>query len=282
MTVYPLIFHIGPLMITGFGIMMMVAFLMAGWAIQRRLQEMNFSTLYAEHIVIAAVIGGILGAKLWYVALHQDFGQFFSRGGLVWYGGFVGGAVAVLFIGWRDRVPTRITLEVTAPALALGHGLGRVGCFLIQDDYGIPTSLPWGMRFPHGYPPSTVQNLRAWGAEVPADALPTDVLAVHPTQLYEVAALLFVFWLLWRLRNHQHAAGWLFSTYLVCVGIERFLVEFIRAKDDRLLGALTLAQGTSLAVLALGIVLMTILWQRSDLVVPAEARVLQHTAAAKR
>ena len=282
MTIYPLIFHVGPLMITGFGIMMMVAFLMAGWVIQRRLQEMNFSTLYAEHIVIAAVIGGILGAKLWYLALHQDFGQFFSRGGLVWYGGFVGGAAAVLLNGWRERVPTRITLEVTAPVLALGQGLGRVGCFLVQDDYGVPTSLPWGVRFPQGYPPSTAQNLRAWGVDVPADALPTDVLAVHPTQLYEVAALLFVFWLLWRLRDHRHAAGWLFGTYLACVGIERFLVEFIRAKDDRFLGSLTIAQAMSLAVLTLGVVLMAAFWRKRDVVVPAEARVLRETPTAKR
>lgn len=279
MTVYPLIFHLGPLMITGFGIMMMVAFLMAGWAIQHSLVDMKLSGAYAEHVVVAAVIGGIVGAKFWYVALHQDFGQFFSRGGLVWYGGFIGGAAAVLLNGWRKHVPMRLTFEVAAPALALGHSLGRVGCFLVQDDYGVPTTLPWGMRFPEGYPPSTAGNLRAWGIDVPADALPTDVLPVHPTQLYEVAALMFVFWLLWRMRNHRHAVGWLFSVYLILVGVERFLVEFIRAKDDRLLGPLTLAQATSLVIVVLGVVVAALLWRKDEFQVPSGATVLREQPA---
>jgi phosphatidylglycerol:prolipoprotein diacylglycerol transferase len=279
MTLYPLIFNVGPLMITGFGIMMMVAFLFAGWAIQKNLLDKRLSGVYAEHIVIAAVIGGIIGAKLWYVALQQDLGQFFSRGGLVWYGGFVGGAAAVLFNGWRQRVPARITCEIAAPALALGHSLGRVGCFLVQDDYGVPTSLPWGVKFPEGYPPTTAQDLRAWGIEVPADALPTDVLAVHPTQLYEVAALMFVFWLLWRMRSHRHGVGWLFGAYLVFVGVERFLIEFIRAKDDRFIGALTLAQVASVAVVVLGIAIMAVLWRNDELEIPPEAKVLTRVAA---
>jgi len=282
MTVFPLIFHLGPLMITGFGIMMMVAFLMAGWTIQLRLRDMKRGSLYAEHVVVAAVIGGILGAKLWYVVLHQDLGQFLGRGGLVWYGGLAGGAAAVLLNGWRERVPTGLTLEVTAPALALGHGLGRVGCFLVQDDYGVPTSLPWGLKFPQGYPPSTAQNLRAWDVDVPPDALPSDVLAVHPTQLYEVAALLFVFWLLWSLRRHQHAAGWLFGVYLICTGVERFMVEFIRAKDDRLLGPITIAQATALLLMIVGSLLLASRWKKHALVIPAESKVLQEEPAAKR
>ena len=281
MTVYPLLFNIGPLMITGFGIMMMVGFLMVGWLIQQRLKELGLSSIYAEHMVIAAVVGGILGAKLWFVILHQDLGQLVSRGGLVWYGGFAGGAAAVLFNGWRSRVPMRFTMELAAPALALGHGLGRVGCFLVQDDYGVPTSVPWGMKFPQGYPATTVQNLRAWGVDVPADALPTDVLAVHPTQLYEVAALLFIFWLLWRWRNHNHAAGWLFSAYLVLAGIERFLVEFIRAKDDRLAGPLTIAQVASIGLIVLGVALMARWWKKDDLKIPKEAAILKGGAKPK-
>jgi len=274
MTVYPLLFQVGPLMITGFGIMMMIGFLMAGWVVQRNLLERDYSPAYAEHMIIAAVVGGIIGAKLWYVALH-GIQHLFSRGGLVWYGGFVGGAVAVLLNGWRSRVPTRFTFELAAPALALGHGLGRVGCFLIQDDYGVPTSLPWGMRFPRGYPPTTAAELQRLGADVPADALPTDVLAVHPTQLYEVAALLFIFWLLWRLRVHQHAMGWLFAVYLVAVGIERFLVEFIRAKDDRLLGMFTLAQAMSVAMVLLGVALLVHWRRKHEFEIPKEAAILR-------
>jgi phosphatidylglycerol:prolipoprotein diacylglycerol transferase len=130
------------------------------------------------------------------------------------------------------------------------------------------------MRFPQGYPPSTAADLQRMGVDIPANIPPTEVLAVHPTQLYEVAALMFIFWLLWRLRDHQHAVGWLFAGYLVAVGIERFLVEFIRAKDDRLLGTFTLAQGMSVVLIVLGITLMSKWWQKDDLKIPKEASVL--------
>jgi phosphatidylglycerol:prolipoprotein diacylglycerol transferase len=279
MTVYPLIIHLGSFMITGFGIMMMVGFLMAGWVIQKDLRRRGFGPVYAEHIIVAGVVGGVLGAKLWFVALYQDPGQLLSRGGLVWYGGFIGGAAAVLLNGWRKHVPMRFTLELSAPALALGHSLGRLGCFLIQDDYGVPTSLPWGMKFPEGFPATTAAALQRFGVEVPPDALPTDVLAVHPTQLYEVAALMFLFWLLWRLKVHKHAMGWLFAVYLVAVGIERFLVEFLRAKDDRFFGTLTLAQVTSLAVILLGAVLMARWRSKEDFKIPKEATVLNEGLA---
>jgi len=275
MTVYPLIFHIGPLPITGFGVMMLCGFWMAGWAIQKELLQKGLSPVYADYIIIAGVIGGIVGAKLWYVALHPSPGALFNRAGLVWYGGFLGGTAAILLNGWRIRVPTRFTMEITAPAVAVGHSLGRVGCFLVQDDYGVPTSLPWGLRFPEGVPPTTAYYLRATGADVPADALPNDVLAVHPTQLYEVAALMFVFWMLWRMRNHGHAVGWLAGVYLVAVGLERFLVEFIRAKDDRLLGTFTLAQLASVGVVVAGAALVMRWWKPDDLVIPRNVPVLK-------
>lgn len=254
MTVYPLAVSIFGLEITGFGVMMMLGFLAAGWVMQRELQRRGLNPEFSADVVVAGVVGGILGARLWYMALHG--GPLFSRAGLVWYGGFVGGVVAVVATGWWKRVPIRFTFELAAPALALGHGLGRVGCFLVQDDYGVPTSLPWGMKFPQGQPATTAASLARWGADIPAGTPPNTVLAVHPTQLYEVAALLFVFWLLWRLRRHEHAVGWLFGAYLVAIGIERFLVEFVRAKDDRLLGPLTLAQGTSVLLLVIGLVLV--------------------------
>lgn len=257
MTVYPLTVSLFGLEITGFGVMMMLGFLAAGWVMQRELQRRGLNPEYSADIVVAGVVGGILGARLWYMALHG--GPLLSRAGLVWYGGFLGGVAAVVAMSWWKRVPLRFTFELAAPALALGHGLGRVGCFLVQDDYGVPTTLPWGMRFPQGQPPTTGAALARWGVELPTGTEPGALLAVHPTQLYEVAALLFVFWLLWRLRRHEHAVGWLFGVYLVAIGLERFLVEFVRAKDDRLVGALTLAQVTSLVLLFVGLGLLALL-----------------------
>ncbi|HEV8453631.1 MAG TPA: prolipoprotein diacylglyceryl transferase [Gemmatimonadales bacterium] len=261
MTVYPFIIHLGPLEITGYGLMLMVAFLMGGWLIARQLRENNLREDYAADIVAAAVIGGIIGAKLWYVALTRDPGALFSRGGLVWYGGFIGGALAVILNGWRLRVPLRWTMQLAAPALAAAYALGRVGCFLVNDDYGGPTNLPWGVKFPNGSPPSTAANLHGFGVSVSPGIDPSTVLTVHPTQLYEVAAMLVVFAVLWVLRKKGRPVGWLFGVYLVFAGIERFLVEILRAKDDRLLGPFTIAQLTSVILVALGTVLMA-MWRR--------------------
>jgi phosphatidylglycerol:prolipoprotein diacylglycerol transferase len=261
MTVYPFIIHLGPLEITGYGLMLMVAFLMGGWLIARQLRENNLREDYAADMVAAAVVGGIIGAKLWYVALTRDPGALFSRGGLVWYGGFIGGALGVILNGWRLRVPLRWTMQLAAPALAAAYALGRVGCFLVNDDYGQPTNLPWGVKFPNGSPPSTAANLHGFGVTLSPGVDPSTVMTVHPTQLYEVAAMLVAFAVLWVLRKKGRPVGWLFGVYLVFAGIERFLVEIVRAKDDRLLGPFTIAQLASVILVAIGTLLM-VMWRR--------------------
>lgn len=252
MTVYPFVLRLGPLELTGYGLMMMVAFLMAGWAIQLDLRQRGLDEDYAADIVIAGVIGGLVGAKLWYVFLTGETDALFRRGGFVWYGGFLGAVLAILGNGWRRRVPARFTAEICAAPLALGYALGRVGCFLVNDDYGIPSNLPWAMKFPAGLPPTTVANLQAMGVNFPPGTDPMEVVAVHPTQIYETVIMMLVFWWLWRRRDHGHAIGWLFAWYLVFAGAERFLVEILRAKDDRLLGPLTLAQAMSVLLIVVG------------------------------
>lgn len=256
MNVYPFIIHLGPLEITGYGIMMMLGFLVGGWLITLELRRRQLREEYSADIVVAAVIGGVIGAKLWYVVLTRDPGALFSRGGLVWYGGFIGGAVAVLLNGWRRRVPLRWTMHLAAPALAAAYALGRIGCFLINDDYGRPTDLPWAVKFPQGYPPSTVSNLNHLGISTPAGLDPTTVLAVHPTQLYEAAIMLGVFALLWVWRRKPGGTGWLFGAYLILGGAERFLIEILRAKDDRFLGPFTLAQLASVLLVIIGAALI--------------------------
>jgi phosphatidylglycerol:prolipoprotein diacylglycerol transferase len=257
-TVYPFNFHVGPLNVTGYGIMLMVGFLVGGWLMDHDLHERKLRHDYAADMTVAAVIGGVLGAKLWYVAATGELSSLFSRGGLVWYGGFIGGVAVVLLNGWRLKVPMQWTMELTAPALAAAYALGRVGCFLVGDDYGVPTTLPWGVKFPQGIPPTTAEALaRDFQVPLQPGVSPETVLAVHPTQLYETIAMIAVFMLLWRLRKHTHGTGWLFGLYLVLAGAERFLVEFVRAKSDRLLGPLTLAQLTALAIILVGGVLLT-------------------------
>jgi phosphatidylglycerol:prolipoprotein diacylglycerol transferase len=264
MTVHPFIIHLGPLEVTGYGIMLVVAFLMAGWLIARQLREAGLKEDSAADMVAAAVVGGIIGAKLWYVALTGDPDALLSRGGLVWYGGFIGGALAVILNSWRVGVPLRWTMQLAAPALAAGYALGRVGCFLVNDDYGRPTDLPWGVKFPEGLPASTAENLKnLFGIPIPAGLDPAAVLAVHPTQLYEVAAMLVAFAVLWSLRKSGRPVGWLFGLYLVFAGVERFLVEILRAKDDRFLGPFTLAQLTSVIIVVIGMSLLYA-WRRGQ------------------
>jgi phosphatidylglycerol:prolipoprotein diacylglycerol transferase len=203
------------------------------------------------------VIGGIIGAKLWYVAVSQDMHALFSRGGLVWYGGFIGGTAAVILNGWRLRVPLRWTMQLVAPALPAAYALGRIGCFLVNDDYGRPTDLPWAVKFPRGLPPSTAASMeQLFGIPVPPGTDPSTVLAVHPTQIYEAILMLAAFMWLWTVRKSDRPIGWIFGVYLVIAGVERFLIEILRAKDDRFLGPFTLAQLTSVILVAIGIWVM--------------------------
>jgi phosphatidylglycerol:prolipoprotein diacylglycerol transferase len=117
--------------------------------------------------------------------------------------------------------------------LSIGYAVGRIGCFLVGDDYGRPTDSWVGLAFPNGTPPSTAGNLRhSFGVDVPDSVPDWEVLRVHPTQLYETAIMLVVFVILWRLRRHPHRAGWLFMLYLVLAGLERAFVEIFRAKDQ--------------------------------------------------
>jgi len=256
-TAYPLVIRLGGFEVTGFGIMMMVGFLMGGWIIDRDLRRRSLNPDYASDIVFAAVIGGIVGAKLWYVALHGP-DALFSRGGLVWYGGFAGGTLAVVINGWLKKVPFWWTAQLVAPALPAAYALGRVGCFMVGDDYGYPTDVPWAVAFPQGLPPTTVRNLAEFGWTAPAGLDPNTVLAVHPTQLYEVGIMTAAFMLIWKLADRPWGTGWLFGLYLALAGAERFFVELFRAKDDRFLAGFTVAQAASVAILLIGVAMIAL------------------------
>jgi len=257
MTVYPLLIHLGRFTLTGYGIMMMLGFLVAGWIYSRELQRRSLDPAIAWDTVVIAVAGGLAGSKLYFAISVGRIGALFSRGGLVWYGGLAGGAAAVLAYMWLRKLPVRVLLDAVSPALVVGYLLGRVGCFMVNDDYGLPSRLPWAVAFPNGSPPSTARILHEqFHATIAAGISPDQVLTVHPTQLYEIALSFVVFWLLWRHREHRHAAGWLFGLYLVLSSVERIIAEIFRAKDDRIFGAVTVAQLLSVAIIVVGALLM--------------------------
>jgi phosphatidylglycerol---prolipoprotein diacylglyceryl transferase len=159
----------------------------------------------------------------------------FSRGGMSWFGGFAGGLLAGAWVMHRRRLPVLAVLAAATPGLTIGHMIGRVGCFLVGDDYGRPTDLPWAIAFPQGLPPTSER--------------------VHPTQLYEAVALLPLAVLLLRWRRRGRSDSFVLGAYLLAAGLIRFLIEFVRV-NERVLGALTIAHLASLAVIGAGAALL--------------------------
>lgn len=243
---YPEI-HIGPLTLQSYGIMFALAFLAGGALIWKRLGEIGKPVDWAYEVVFAALIGGVVGGRVYFVVQNYSLvegdllGNLFSGGGLVWYGGAIGGALAVAAWAWWRRFLNFALLDLAAPALALGYAIGRCGCQLSGDgDYGKPFSGFTAMSYPNG-------------------TLPTD-RTVYPAPIYETLAMGLGAWVLWQLRDRVRA-GCLFALYLVYAGAERFLIEFIRRNHRTVLG-LTDAQLESIAMLVIGLVWIAIVVRR--------------------
>lgn len=232
-----------------FGIFFALNFLCWAAVVARRLREIGRPVDWAYELLFASLIGGLVGARLYFVAQNWDevqgdlLGNLFSGSGLVWYGGLIGGVIAVLlWAWWRDFLRLAL-LDLAAPALALGYAIGRIGCQISGDgDYGTTSSLPWAMGYPDGAVPT------APGVEV------------HPTPMYETLSMGLFALVLWRLRDRL-VAGALFGIYLVGAGLERFLVEFVRRNDEALAG-LTAAQLESLALVIGGAIWLAVLYAR--------------------
>lgn len=260
---YPILIEIGGVPITTFGLMMFLSFLSAAWILSRQLERRGIRPEFAWDVLVWVAFGGIAGAKLYYHALHwQDFlanplGELLSRGGLVWYGGLIGGVLAYYWQVKRHKLPMGMAFDATAPALMFAYAVGRMGCFLVGDDYGLPTDSWIGMAFPQGAPPSTAGYLRSIGAEVPAMIPDSAIITVHPTQLYEIGAALVLFVVLWKLSAKRLRPGQLFGLYLGLYGFERFLIEFVRAKGDRIFLGLSTSQAMSLLLIGFAVYLWT-------------------------
>jgi phosphatidylglycerol---prolipoprotein diacylglyceryl transferase len=243
---YPEI-EIGPVTLQTFGLMFALAFLGAGALIWKRFGELGKPVDWAYEMGFAALVGGVIGSRLYFILDNYSevsddlLGNLFSGSGLTWYGGAIGGAIAVcLWARWRGFLNLTL-LDVAAPALALGYAIGRVGCQLSGDgDYGKAWDGPWAMSYPDGTVPTTEE--------------------VHPTPVYEALAMGIGAWILWRLRDRVRA-GVLFALYLLYAGAERFLVEFLRRNEEAALG-LTMAQFESLVMMAAGAIWIAVVARR--------------------
>ena len=254
---HPFAYKFGFFGFTGFGIAILLCFLVGQVVAQRELERRGYDPDPVSDMIFAAVIGGLLGAKLYYVVVLGHWDAFFDRGGFVFWGGLIGGTLAVMAVVVRKRLGLMRMFDVSAAACAAAYAVGRTGCWAVGDDYGRPWNGLLAVAFPEGAPPSTAGIMaREFGVVPPAGATLNTVLSVYPTQLYEVALGLVMFGILWRMRDHKHAEGWLFGVYCVLAGVERFIIEFFRAKDDRLMAGLTYAQVIALVFIAAGVVWM--------------------------
>ena len=252
-------FGLGPLQITGFGLAVVAAFGIAQVVVMRELARRGHEghAAAAPDVVLAALVGTLVGAKLYFVALTGDVSAIWSRGGFVFWGGFMGSVLACFALIRAKKLSFARYADVAGIAIAAGYAVGRTGCWAVGDDYGRPWDGPLAVTFPNGAPPTTAEVLRGMFSASLPPGLPADaVVAVHPTQLYETAMGLAMFAVLWRLRAHRHAEGWLFGMYCVLAGAERFIVEFFRAKDDRFFGPFTSAQVIAVAVALVGVLVM--------------------------
>jgi len=231
---YPILFRVFDFPISSFGVMMAVGFLVAAWIVSRRLREYGLDPEHASTILLYAMLGGVVGAKLYFaidvgIRTHEPFlGLLFARAGMTWYGGLFGGAVAVLLATRIHKLPTRLVASCVGLAAPFGQACGRVGCFLVGDDYGRPSDLPWAVAFPNGAPPTLVP--------------------VHPTQLYEVLWLLVAGAVLWKRRARS---PFLFGEYMIANGVGRFFIEILRVNPRVGLG-LTEPQWIAIALIVLG------------------------------
>jgi len=235
---YPELFHIGGFTMNSYGLMMALAFVSAGLVAHWQFKKRGVKPDFIYPLLIAAVIGGLLGAKIHYLILHPEQfpGNLWSGSGLVWFGGLFGAVLAVVIVTRFGKQRLAAIMDAGAVAVPMGYVFGRIGCFLRGCCHGQPTDLPWGISFPQGIPP-TPEGVR-----------------VHPTQLYSCFASLVIFALLaWVIGPRLKREGSLMFAYAILAGIERLLVEFIRTNEVVALG-LTQQQWIAIAIVVVGAV----------------------------
>jgi len=237
----PILFEYDPLRIGVYGVMLAIGLLCASWVLKREFRRRNLDSTLADSVAFAAMVGGIIGAKVFHVLEypHNFFtaplGTLFSTLGWAWYGGFLGGAAAVLFILRRNNALNWPAVDAIAPALVTGYFFGRGGCELSGDGcYGIPTDLPWARSYPNGIVP-TLDH-------------------VHPTPIYEMIQMVCIFGILWALRDKLRP-GMTFGLYLILMALARFFVEFVRLTPEVFIG-LTVHQWVSIGLVLIGLYLI--------------------------
>jgi phosphatidylglycerol:prolipoprotein diacylglycerol transferase len=262
--VHPIAFHLGPLTIHWYGIMIAVAFLVGLWTASRRAPRENISGERIADIVLWLMAGGILGARLVYVTTYwkdefadQPLSEIFmiQHGGLVYYGGLIGASLAgFIYIRWK-KLPLWKVADVLAPSIALGNFFGRIGCFFNGCCYGYPAHLPWAVQFPN--------QSYAWYQQYQQGLVGKTgpSLPVHPTELYDAVNNVLLYLLLAWLFRRKKFDGQVFATYLVGYAITRTIMEYFRGDypSDHIHYGLTPGMLVSIPILIVGLALGAVL-----------------------
>ena len=266
---YPILFQFGPLTIYSFGAFMALAALSAAWVVHAELKRRGYDTELASTIVFAAAVGGLLGARIlfiieeWNNFLAAPMNYILTGAGFTWYGGFLGGVIAVSWVMKKNNIPWLVGADIAGPALALAYGVGRIGCHVAGDgDWGRVTDVPWGVAY--------TRAIVGWADPNTGIPYPPGV-RVHPTPIYEFIAGVVVFGILWSLRKRDYAPGTIAWLYLILSGFARFIVELWRINPPLALG-LSEAQWFSVVLMILGFIL---LFMRG---VKSRARIYPHSS----
>ena len=285
---YPIIFQYNNLVISSYGLMLMLAFLICNYLMKRHFKSINIDEKVADDLIFYAAIGGILGSKIYYIIEFWDTGEGYNNllglmnifsgivnlnssmifsginqfgSGLVFLGGLIGGLFTVSIYIYKNNLNWFRVSDWVAPFLALGHSIGRIGCFLVGDCYGHPCTLPWAVSFKNGLPPTTYEsfkyNYHDWfvNNNMSSTYMPNDIIYVHPTQLYESFIYLILFFYLNHIRSKKQYNGQIFLEYLFFAGIGRFIIEFFRLNPTYLFD-LTGAQYISMLMIFISSILM--------------------------
>lgn len=244
---YPVLFDLGGLEIRSYTVLVDIGIIVGAIFAYLEAKRSGFNLNRFVDVLMITVIVAIIGARVYYIVLNlPEFNADWTRawqlwlGGLAFHGGLAGGALAIIFMAWRQRLPIWHLADIGAIGVAVGQGIGRLGCFLNGCCYGGPTNVPWGVVFP------------ALGDE-----------HRHPTQVYEAIGYLSLFALLWGMRKRKPFHGFLFGSYMVLHGAIRFAVEGLR-DDSVFLGGFRVAQLVSLAEIVIALCIITYLWRRAS------------------
>ena len=239
---YPVLFRVGDISVSSFSVMVLLGFLTAYILGESEFKRKGINGNLVDLLLIATVIGGLGGAKILFLYQQVPITSFIAdpvrylASGFTFFGGLIGAVVLTWLVTQMKRLSFLTVTDLMCPLLIIAYAIGRIGCLLVGDDYGIPSDLPWAMSFPEGSPPTT--------------------LRVHPTQLYDTICMTILFAILWSIRKKDLPTGWMTAITFIALGVQRFLVEFLRHTTPSSIPGISQAQIIAVLFVVAGIVIM--------------------------